>query len=406
MKVGMIIWTYWPSPEGGAERQCRKMAHQLSSHRVDSIVITSLSSFKLKRESRDDTIIVRRFGFLCPCAESVRGFLGHFTSLTGEKSQNLVRSLTFWFMLPFEWLARLSFVLEILLTLSVNKDQLEILHVHETAWLSGFASLLGKRWQIPVISKVRNTPALDVIGYDTPFRSTWLRLRRRSFFIALNSGLKKELLVSGVANEKIIIIPNGVELPDRVDRDPIAGEVVYVGNFSQGPSHKGFDTLIKAWGRVIKENPKAHLSLVGGGDYKVWEKLAKDLNCHHAITFTGAVQNPNEYYRQAEVFVLPSRHEGMSNALLEAQGWGIACVVSDIPANTAIVDHKENGLTFPVGDYSGMAQNIIDVLLDENLRTLLGDNARSTIEEFFSIDRIAGKLLTVYETLISKEGLH
>ena len=399
MKIGMLLWSYWPGPEGGAERQCRKIAQQLSKRNIDSIVITSLSSYKLKRKSMDGTVPVLRFGLLCPCSELLKRILHNLAKLSKIENESVTHSLIFWLMLPVEWLSRVSFILEVLLLVPRNKLGLNVLHVHETAWLAGFGVLLGKCWKTPVVCKVRNTPALEVIGYDTPFRKVWIRLRNRANFIALHYDLQRELLASGIATEKIHLVPNGVELPELSCKQIVSGEVLYVGNFSQGASHKGFDTLLQAWSEVIKVKPDAHLTLVGGGDVDMWKTVAEELNCGDTVTFTGRVNNLQNYYRKADVFVLPSRHEGMSNALLEAQSWGIPSVVSDIPANTAIINNRVTGLTFCVDDSHGMTENILTLLSDSSLSLLLGKNARKRIEETFDIGRVTEKILTIYKTV-------
>ncbi|WP_458777073.1 glycosyltransferase family 4 protein [Desulforhopalus sp. 52FAK] len=396
MKVGMIVWSFWPGPEGGAERQCRKVTQQLVRTKTNSVVLTSLSSYKLNRKSTDGSVTVLRFGLLCPCSEFLRRVLYKLLSMLQGKHEKTIRSLMFWLMLPLEWLSRLSFILEVILTLPGNKLGLKIIHVHETSWLAGFGVLLGKRWKVPVVCKVRNTPALEIIGYDTPFRKTWSKLRKEAEFIALHPELERELILLGIVKEKIHLVPNGVELPELGIKQTTLDGVLYVGNFTQGASHKGFDTLLLAWPEVIRVRPGAHLTLVGGGDISTWKALVKDLGCIDSVTFTGKVSDPQQYYRQADVFVLPSRHEGMSNALLEAQSWGIPCVVSDISANAAIIINGKNGLIFPVDNAHIMAQNILSILSDSGLKATLGENARKIAEIKFNIERVAEKLVSVY----------
>lgn len=398
MKVGMLVWNYWPGPEGGAERQCRKVTHQLGKDGVESVVLTSLSSYRLNRISNDGAVIIHRFGILCPFSESFRALLYRLTGVVGANSEVFVRALIFWLILPLEWLARLSFILEIRFILSSNKYDLDVLHVHETAWLAGVGSWFGKRWGLPVLCKVRNTPALDVIGYDTPFRSVWKRLREDVAFIALHQELKQELISSGIESEKVVIIPNGVEIPDISSREPLSLEVLYVGNFSQGSSHKGFDTLIRGWSEVVREIPEAHLTLVGGGDFTLWKKFADDLGCGDTVTFTGAVKNPAQFYSWATVFVLPSRYEGMSNSLLEAQSWGLTCIVSDIAANLAVVSDGNNGLVFRVDDSSQMARKIVKVLSDTQICLEIGQNARKKAEDVYNLERVTEKLKLAYST--------
>lgn len=405
MKIGMLIWTYFPGPEGGAERQCRKLVEEFGDKGVECVILTSWSSYKHKRVNNDLSATVFRFGFLCPCAAVLRKFVFNLTRLFGDTYEQRVRAVAFWLILPIEWLARLSFLLESLFVLKQNSLSLDVLHVHESAWLAGLGVWFGKKWGIPVFCKVRNTPAIEVVGYDTPFKRLWSRSRGDASYFALHLGLEKELIAFGIPRSKISVVANGVELPHISDRKPLNDEVVYVGNFSQGASHKAFDVLIQAWSEVCRKRPSVHLTMVGGGDYSIWEKLAEDLGCRNSISFVGAVNNPENFYCRASVFVLPSRHEGMSNALLEAQSWGIPCVVSDIPGNAAIVDHGINGLLFPVDDYLKMAEAILKLLSDNNLRIGLGRKARVKVEKEFDLKRITDRLVNTYEAAVAAKTL-
>ncbi len=405
MKIGMLIWTYFPGPEGGAERQCRKLVKALREKGKECIIITSWSSYHYKRVKKDKLVTELRFGFLCPCAVLFRRFLFGMTGLAGDSYEQRMRAIAFWLVLPVEWLARLSFFVEFFFALKKNRQGLDFLHVHESAWLAGVGVWFGEKWRIPVFCKARNTPAIEIVGYDTPFRSFWSSLRRDASYFALHVDLKKELLTFGIPNSKIIVVPNGVELAPVDAMNPLADEVVCVGNFSQGASHKAFDILIRAWAEVWCKRPSSHLTMVGGGDSRIWEKLAEELGCRKSIAFVGAVSRPDQFYCRASVFVLPSRHEGMSNALLEAQSWGIPCVVSDIPGNVAVIDHGINGLLFPVDDYCKMADAILKLLSDSSLRIELGRGARLKAEQEFDMVRIADRLSEIYEAAIFEGNL-
>lgn len=331
-------------------------------------------------------------------------FFFAIASLLNLGQGQIISALIFWLILPLEQLSRLSFLVELLFFVrNSNNYDLSVIHIHETGWLAGVGVMLGKRWGIPVICKVRNTPALDVIGYDVPFRRKWHRLRSKACFIALNQSLKQELLAQGITEGRIRVIPNGVELPDLAVKSNHNIEVLYVGNFSQGQKHKAFDTLLNAWAIVVQNIPEACLTIVGRGDYLPWERLAKRLSCEKSISFIGHQSDIHRYYSKAGIFVLPSRYEGMSNALLEAQSWGMACVVSDIPANTAVIDDGINGLCFPVEDYKEFSQKLLFVMRNEHKRIEFGRNARKKAEEQYDILRVAEQLVDYYR-FASKVG--
>jgi glycosyltransferase involved in cell wall biosynthesis len=89
----------------------------------------------------------------------------------------------------------------------------------------------------------------------------------------------------------------------------------------------------------------------------------------------------------------------MSNALLEAQAWGLACVVSDIPGNRAVVQGGVNGLVVSVGDAAALADALLSLLRDPALRVRLGRAARDTAAKQFDMNLVVGRVLELYGQL-------
>lgn len=204
----------------------------------------------------------------------------------------------------------------------------------------------------------------------------------------------------GIPDGKVHLLPNGVLIPSQSIPVFKNTTVLYVGNFSQGTEHKGFDILIQAWALIVKENPAARLLIAGGGDFLQWQKMSASLNCDSSIFFLGFVSELDVLYQQVGVFILPSRGEGISNALLEAQSYGVPAVVSDIPGNRRVVEGGLNGYIAPVDDYRKFAEAVSRLLHEPALRKTLGDNARVRCRESFSIETVASQLEGIYEKCI------
>lgn len=138
---------------------------------------------------------------------------------------------------------------------------------------------------------------------------------------------------------------------------------------------KGFDILISAF--ALLQDPNIDLLIVGDGE----ERAALEARCHNwgldnRIFFTGAKSNIQDYYAQAELFVLPSRNEGYPNALVEAMSFGCACVAVDCDYGPReIIKNGHNGLLVPQNNLNALAGSMKDILTKPALKTSLQHNA-------------------------------
>jgi glycosyltransferase involved in cell wall biosynthesis len=274
-----------------------------------------------------------------------------------------------------------------------------VFHAHEAIWLPGLAVEAAGTTGAAVLGKATSENPLTPVGYDIPLRRKWARLRLRAAYIAPADYLKRELTEKGIPEERVFTIPNGVVLPAEISPRLNRNEVLYVGNLSQGAAYKAFDVLFDAWKQVRARIPSARLNVLGGGETEFWRKRVERDGCAESVRFRGYQPDPAPFFREVGCFVLPSRKEGMSNALLEAQAWGLPCVLSDIPANRAVAADGENAVFVPAGDAAALADGICRLLADEALCRRLGAAARQNIERNFDIRATAERLLDVYRTL-------
>lgn len=235
-----------------------------------------------------------------------------------------------------------------------------------------------------------------------PWRRHWDRLRSSNRFIALHPAMADQLADRGIPRGRIAVIPNGVEMPDWSKRCENPGRILFVGNLTQGLADKGLDTLMAAWAEVSRHLPGIRLILAGGGDPEEVRQMARSSGGLASVDFPGFVQNPATLYSEAALLVVPSRREGLSNVLLEAQAWGIPAVATDIPGNRAVVTNGENGLLVPAGEAQAMAMAVVRVMTDHELRIRMGQAARARIAADFEIGRIAQRMQELYAKVVEE----
>ena len=169
-----------------------------------------------------------------------------------------------------------------------------------------------------------------------------LLYRRSDHVICQSQAMAKDLSVAaGIGAEQIAVLPNPVDLKGirAAMRTPalrsISGpQLLAVGRLSR---EKGFDLLLKAMPAVREQFPDVRLVLAGSGrEETALKALSSELGLKAAVCFAGHVDHPYELFPEATLFVLPSRHEGMPNALLEAAVAGLPLVAT--PACGGVVD--------------------------------------------------------------------
>lgn len=405
MQICMVIWKFYPCAEGGAERQCRRLAAELSrqGHRCE-VLTSRLHPGLLPDETMPAGCRVVRLGRLAwlgeACAKRVRAALARL-----PLPAPLAEAAEFWLPMPCVRLARLSFLLALREFFKENLQRIEVVHVHEAHWIAGAAVWACQGTGLPVVCKEASFPFADAISRDAPRRRTLARLRRQADFIALTAPIAESLRQGGISGERITVVPNGVDLPEECS--PVAGakDVVYIGNLTQGSRWKAFDILFEAWAQVQeKDQGRSRLVVLGAGDPAVWQRYLDQHGCRDSVHFAGAVQEVGAYLRRARLFLLPSRVEGLSNALLEAMSWALPVIVSAIPANCSVVRHQVNGWIVPVNNSRALAEAALLLLADDALSLRLGQAARRSIEEAYTISRVAGQLTGLYAQLIERAG--
>jgi glycosyltransferase involved in cell wall biosynthesis len=205
----------------------------------------------------------------------------------------------------------------------------------------------------------------------------------------------------------LVSIPNGVPIPATAwQRRPewrTAPRAVFVGRLA---AEKGLDTLIDAWPTVLEHHPRAKLTLIGEGPERpALEARAASLGLTPGveIAFPGVAADVTAALREADLFVLPSREEGMSIALLEAMALGIPLVASAIPGNRRIVSDFKHGRLAPADDPNGLARVIIEQWENFDRAFHMSRAARSRVEQEFSIRAVARQHLKLFESLAAKK---
>ena len=250
---------------------------------------------------------------------------------------------------------------------------------------------------IPVLISERNDPAVQRL--DQPWETLRKRIYPRADRITANSAGALETLSRHVPPEKLRQVQNPLQVPACPPGiHPHGKRLVLVARLVE---QKGVDLLLDAFSRVAPELPGWHLDLVGDGPLRPkLESRAQRAGLSGRITFHGHQGDPFPFLFAASVFALPSRFEGMPNAMLEAMGAGLAIIVSDAsPGPLELIRDGETGLVFPSGDAGALADCIRKLCTDSLLRQRLGQ-AAETLAGAMALPRVAED----WEQLMAEAG--
>lgn len=171
--------------------------------------------------------------------------------------------------------------------------------------------------------------------------------------------------------------------------------VLYVGRLEEG---KGLFDLLEAFSNL--DEPDATLLLVGDGVSRSrLRKRARQIGISDMVRFEGEIEHNDihEYYAAADIFCLPSEHEGFGIVNVEAMASGLPVISTRIPAVEEVVDHEETGLLFDVGDVEELTDIFKRLIGDKALRERLGKAARRKAVKEFTWDAQAERMEVMYE---------
>jgi GalNAc-alpha-(1->4)-GalNAc-alpha-(1->3)-diNAcBac-PP-undecaprenol alpha-1,4-N-acetyl-D-galactosaminyltransferase len=231
-----------------------------------------------------------------------------------------------------------------------------------------------------VLLSERNDPARQV------FRGYWKALRwifyRFSDTVTANSQAAVETMKAYVPAQKLIFLPN--PLPKLPKKDPSPGPTILaIGRLHPQKAH---DVLIDAFAGIAGKFRDWNVRILGEGHFRsVLESRIVEMSLEERVCLPGWADDPYPHYQSAGMFVLVSRYEGTSNALLEAMGSGLAIIVSDsCPGSTDLIKDGVSGLVVPVDDADALAGALSRLIEDESLRTRLG---RAAQECFYALEK-------------------
>ncbi len=313
----------------------------------------------------------------------------------------------------------------------IEQERPDLLHAHSPS-LNGLAALrAGRRHRLPVVYECRAFWEDAAVDHGTS-REGGLRYRltraleTRVFKQAdgvttICEGLRGDILARGVPGDKVVVIPNAVDLErfdDQTPPDPelrrrlgLEGATVlgFLGSFY---AYEGLELLVEALPAILAQEPRARLLLVGGGPRReALEAAVERLGLEDKVIFTGRV--PHEevagYYRLVDILVYPRRSMRLTDLVtplkpLEAMAQGKLVLASDVGGHRELIRDGWNGVLFRAGDPAALAEAALDLMSRRGEWDRFRTNGRRFVEEERNWPRSVGRYQALYERVLGERG--
>jgi L-malate glycosyltransferase len=215
--------------------------------------------------------------------------------------------------------------------------------------------------------------------------------------------------VDRIAAARVLTVYNGLDLAGwdttaRSTRDAGRFLVSTVGNIRRV---KGHDIFIRAAATVVQKFPNVSFSIAGEvlePDYfSELKELVRELKLADHFRFDSGVTNLHEYLSATDIFVLPSRSEGFSNAIIEAMAASLPVVATNVGGNAEAVEDGISGFIVPPEDVAALSDAILRMLSNPAKAREMGASGRERVKENFTIDAMMRQITNVYATLLKAD---
>jgi len=382
MKVLMLSWEYPPRIVGGLSRHVYGLSNALASLGIDVKVITCCSD--IAPDEKNKNLEVYR---------------------VPSKIIDTPDFLSWIYFLNLNFIRKSIEIYE--------RDNFDIIHAHD--WLSAFAGYTLKHsLKKPLVSTIHATEYGRNQGIYTREQKFihdiewWLTYESWRVIVCSNSMKEEVKNLFSLPEDKIDIIPNGIDVKDLDSGDINLEEirkkyapndekiVLFIGRmyFQKGPEY-----LLRSIPIVLSKFPKTKFIFIGTGDMlEQLKREAYELGVQENTIFTGFIEDNlrNAILKVSDICVFPSIYEPFGIVALEAMALEKPVIASNTGGFSEIIESGRDGILFKPRDVSELSQKIIFLLENPDYAKELGRNAKEKVEKIYTWDKIAEKTLEVY----------
>lgn len=306
--------------------------------------------------------------------------------------------------------------------LFLRRNPCDLIHCHNRPVVPLLAATFNKT-SIRIWSKLSMSSSYEENKQPTGFHKLQLNMRISCFcsdkilcishpvlgeLRKLYKSVDKKALVGGVGFD-LALYSSG--LPKNICEDfSLAKNEFVIVTVGHAVHIKGWDLLLRAYSKFQKSYPESRLLLVGSTELKheketlkVITHLIEVLSLQSNVIITGKRNDIPDILSIADLYVQPSRSEGLCGALVEALAAGLPCIASNVGGIPDFLHCGENGLLFEREDINGLAENMLRIAQDKVLRDKLSKNAPASVHPY-RIETVTDSIINTYQELFTNRG--
>lgn len=318
--------------------------------------------------------------------------------------------------LPLKYFGAAIFLFSLVVYLYKKRSSYEIIHAFQVGYTGAAAVMMAHVLKKASVIKL----ACSGEGGDVQKNSrSWLGrfflagCKKAGAAIALNEEVQQEFIRTGYPAEQVCAIPNGVDTSVYCPVEnraalrqslpmPDIRIIVYAGRILL--AQKKLDWLVAALSKITCARPFCLYIIGDGPDTAFLRRMCEQLSLNEKVRILNAVDTIAPLLQAADVFVLPSEYEGLSNAVLEAMASGLAVIATDIPGNRALIEDGVTGLLVPCGNDEKLIGALESLIADDAAAVCLGRNAREKVCMNYAVPAIAQKYGELYDRLVKGQA--
>ena len=394
MRVLMFGWEFPPFSSGGLGTHCYELTKALSGKGVNITFVMPNTGNEIKHNfirilKASKKKIVQIAAKLAPYITSLE------TRALSEKGDSkAVYGMDF-----FQQVERYTK----LAVEAVREEECDVIHCHD--WMTFLAGIRASREKNKPLIVTLHSTEFDRTGGLSPNPSItyieWLGLTQADKVITVSNYMKNQIIERyGIDGEKIKVIYNGINANncsgEKINFGTNEKIVLFLGRLTV---QKGPDYFIHAAKKVLEKEKNVRFIVVGDG-YMLPQLINQsiELGIGNKIHFTGYVKSVDEFYRMADVYVMPSVSEPFGIVALEALAREIPVIISKQSGVSEVISHC---LKVDFWDVNELANKIIGALKYAPLRTEMVKNGKKEIG-FLSWERVAEETMDEYLKLINQ----